>query len=221
MICAIHQPNFLPYIGFFDKIIKSDVFVIYDDAQFNKSDFQNKNYILLDQKKFCLRVPIQKSPLKTNINQIKINNKFKSGNLDWKEYHLLQIKNAYSKEKNFNILFPKIKEIYLKNHEYLVNLNMDFIKLICKELNINKKFIYSSQIPNLDKLRSTQRIIQICQEVKSNTYFSGGGGKNYLEENLFKEKNIQLIFQKIDFFAHEKDKINNLNLSTIDYLFKK
>lgn len=222
MICAIHQPTFLPYLGVFDKIKKADILIIYDDAQFVKRDYLQKNSILLDGRIFRLHVPLVKHNLKEKINKIKINQQFQTHRMNWKEYHLLQIKNAYKKTENFDKIYPLIRKIYYKNHNYLYNLNLDLILLFCKLLGITIRYECSSDISKKFKIKSTStlKLIEMCKAVKADSYISGHKGKSYIDEELFKKHNINLIYQ---FFDHPiyKQKSDNFikNISTIDYLF--
>ncbi|MEK6955743.1 MAG: WbqC family protein, partial [Nanoarchaeota archaeon] len=220
-LCAIHQPNFLPYYGFFDKIANSDKFIIYDDAQFVKRDFHNKNFILLDNKKFRLSVPIKKSSLKHNINEILIDNEYNVKRMNWKDYHLLQFKNSYKDTKNFDYVYTLLNKVYSKNFKYLVNFNIEFIKLICNLLNINTTFELSSvlSVKNNIETHSTLKLIELCKSVGADTYLSGSGGKSYLDESLFLKHNIILKYQdfKLPYYKQNSN-IFVKNLSILDYL---
>src|SRR3989344_4934979 len=119
MICSIHQPTFLPYLGFFEKVRKSDVFIVYDDAQFVRRDFFQRNFILLNKKPFMLHVPLIKPKPKEKIKNVLINSKYEKKGMNWEEYHLLQIRDAYKNTKNFNRIYPQLEHIYHKHHKYL------------------------------------------------------------------------------------------------------
>jgi hypothetical protein len=95
MIVGIHQPNYLPYLGFIDKLSKSDVFIIYDDAQFNKGDFQHRNRIRIYHGWKWLTVPVEKKHVP--INQIKIKNDIEVHNVKWQETHYNEIFDNYKR----------------------------------------------------------------------------------------------------------------------------
>lgn len=223
MICGIHQPNFLPYLGFFDKIKKSDVFIIYDDAQFCYRDFHNQNYILLNGKPFKLKIPVEESPMDTPLNKIRIKNNGTIKNHHWKEYHLMNIYIAYHNSPNFNLIFPLIKNIYNLNIKYLVEFNVALIYLFCNLLGISKRIYFSNNISNKFRLnsKSTQKLIDLTKAVKADTYFSGSGGKGYLEEELFEEQKIKLIYQHFDhpIYKQMKSEMFIKNMCVLDYLF--
>ena len=131
MIVSIHQPNYIPWIGFFNKILSSDIYVVFDDVQFPRGkDYANRNQIKTNNSKIWLTVPvIGKSDLKP-WNQIKIN---KNG---WVNKHLTSIESFYKKAPYFNEYYSEIKNIYLKDHNLLVDLTLDLIKHFIKILNI-------------------------------------------------------------------------------------
>lgn len=187
MKTTIHQPNFMPYLGFFDKCNYADIFVIYDSTQFKKNDFQNRNRIKGKDGGFWLTVPITYN-FGDKINEVKIDN-----SKDWKTKHLKSLEACYSKSKYFRKYFNKIKKIYYKEWNLLSEFNIKLIKFFFYELGINCDVILSSnlKIKNL----GTNALIEICEKVKSDHYISGKDGKKYLNLNKFNEKNIKVEFQ--------------------------
>ena len=131
MIVSIHQPNYIPWIGFFNKILSSDIYVVFDDVQFPRGkDYANRNQIKTNNGKTWLTIPvIGKSDLKP-WNQIEIN---KNG---WVNKHLSNIESFYKKAPYFKDYFYDLKEIYNKNHNQLINLNLDIIKYFIDKLNL-------------------------------------------------------------------------------------
>ena len=216
MIVAIHQPNYLPYLGFFDKIFNSDVFVILDDAQFSKGDFHNRNRIKNQNGAKWLTIPV-KAEFKS-IRDIKINQEFKFSNNSWNDYHLLQIKENYKNSKCFNSLYPKIEKILKQDYQFLLDINLKMIYLLTEYFNINVKIVLSSILKI--STNSTQRLIDITKYLAGDTYLSGTGAKSYIDINLFKENGINLIFQEFE-HPYYKQQYENFvpNLSAIDYCF--
>ena len=141
MIISIHQPNYIPWIGFFNKILLSDTYVVFDDVQYPRGrDYANRNQIKTNNGKKWLTVPIiGKSQLKP-WNEIEINSN------GWVEQHLSLLETFYKKSKYFEDYYPELKEVYLKKHKMLIDLNLDLIKYILKILNSDVKIIKSSDI---------------------------------------------------------------------------
>jgi len=193
MIVAIHQPNYLPYLGFFDKMEKSDVFAIYDDARFNKSDFQHRNRIRIYNGWKWLTVPVEKRHLP--INKIKIKNEVKTWKgLKWSEDHFNNIRDNYKNAPYYNTFEDEIKRIYSKTYERLIDLNMVLINFLKRALDIDTKVVFSSDLGF--KSKSTQRLVDIVEALGGNIYLSGPMGRNYLDLKLFEERGIKVIFQE-------------------------
>jgi len=214
MIVTIHQPDFLPWLGFFDRWKKSDLFIVLDDVQFIRRGWQHRDKIKTDNGVKWLTVSInKKGNYLSQLRHIKLND-----NIDWKKQHIELIQRVYSKAKNFLNIFENLNNIYLKNHILLIDLNMDFLKYCAQELSIKTPFIFSSSL-NIKSV-GTQRLVELINSVGGDKYLTGIGSKEYLKENLFQERNIKVLWQKFEhpvynqmYGAFEK------NLSIIDYLF--
>ena len=214
MIVSIHQPNYIPWIGYFYKIRKSDIFVFLDDVQYIRRGFINRNRIKTHQGVSWLTVPVDsKGKYESNINEIEIRD-----DLNWKENHLRNIEMNYKRSDYFNDFFDIYKDCLMKNNDKLSELNIDIIKTICKLLNIKTEIVLSSEL-NI-KETSTERLISICKLVGANKYLSGSGGSKYQDEKKFEDNSIELVYS--DF--HEKQ-YKQLwgdftgSLSVIDYIF--
>ena len=168
MKIAIHQPNFIPWYPFFQKIEAADIFVILSNCQFEKNNFQNR--FNMNEKWFTMS---------TNKGLEKINKKiYVNPNRDW-----IKIKKTLY---NYNL------EIFNDCiSESLYNTNKNIIKKICKLLNIKTKIVEDYDT----NLKGTERLIDICKSLNAKSYISGIGGKKYMESNLFSKHNIELIFQ--------------------------
>ena len=190
MIVSIHQPNYIPWIGFFNKILLSDVYVVFDDIQFPRGkDYANRNQIKTNNGKTWLTIPvIGKSDLKP-WNQIGIN---KNG---WIDKHLAIIESFYTKSPYFKEYYSEIKNIYLKDHNLLIDLTLDLIRHFIKIFDKKTKIILSSDIKT--DLKGMDKILYILKYLQATKYISGDGdgSKRYIDENLFKENNIELIWQ--------------------------
>ena len=191
MIVSIHQPNYLPWLGFFDKIKKSDYFVIFDNVQFprGKNHFGHRNKIKTNNSTIWLTVPLlNKSDFK-NFNEIKINYN------GWQEKHLSLIESFYKKSPFFPNYFEDIKNILSKTHNSLCDLNTELILYFLKQLDIKTKILFSSQIhPN--EISGSERVNYILQNLQATQYISGDGpgSLRYINEDNFKNNNIELIW---------------------------
>nr|WP_321497934.1 WbqC family protein [uncultured Methanolobus sp.] len=216
MKIAIHQPNYLPYLGFFDKMEKSDIFVIYDDAQFSKSDFHHRNKIRIYHGSRWLTIPVDKK--RVQIKDIKIkNDQIIKGNY-WFEDHFQAIKDNYSKSKFFHRYEDALQCIYYNNHDYLLDLNMELINMIANELPTKKKIILSSEFGFTST--KSQKIIDIVESLGGDTYISGSGGYSYLDSKLFEKHNIKLEFQNFHHPEYPQCYDNFVfNMAAIDALF--
>jgi len=136
MIVATHQPNYLPYLGFFDKMQKSDVFVILDDVQFNRRDFQHRNKIRRSNGWQWLTVPVEKKVCP--INEVLINGD------GWQSAHFAAIRANYLKTSFYNSHEAELSKIYHMQYKKLIEPNMDLIHYAIKAFNIRAELIISS-----------------------------------------------------------------------------
>ena len=212
MIVGIHQPQYLPWIGYFDKVNKSDVFVILDDVQFEKNEWQNRNKIRNKLEWQWLTVPT-KYKFPELINEVKIDN-----STGWKDKHYKGLEMNYSRAKYFEEYKYIFEDIYNKDWEYLSDINICLIEAINKILDIKTKLIKSSDI-KVDG-HSTDKLINICKTVGADTYLSGVGGKDYLEIEKFEENGIKIIFQEFEHPIYQQC-FNNFHshMSIVDLLF--
>ena len=209
---AIHQPEHHPWLGFVKKMSQTDIFVFFDDVQYNSSGFQNRNYIKTNTGKTLLSVPVL-SKFDSKINEIKID---KTKN--WFKKHKKSIMINYSKTDFFEEYKNKIEEIYETEYEYLIELNTKVIKFFLNELKIKTKIIFSSSL-NLDS-NSPKKILEICKKFNADKYISGvHWGLENLNLKEFSDNQIKIEFQK---FLHPIYKQCHSpfipNLSTLDLI---
>ncbi|MDE1890231.1 MAG: WbqC family protein [Planctomycetota bacterium] len=187
MIVAIHQPQYLPWIGYFDKIDCADVFVLLDNVQYKKNEWQNRNRIKTSQGWQWITVPVlYKYPEK--INEVKINN-----TVDWRKKHLNALTYNYSKAPFFEKHRRFLEKTFSTNWEFLVEINTHVIQYLINALGIDKKIVLASSL----RLREgpTDRLIDICKHVQADTYLSGKDGAKYLNLDAFAQAKIKVIFQ--------------------------
>jgi WbqC-like protein len=213
MIAAIHQPQFLPWLGYFDKMDKADVFCYLDNVQFKKNEWQNRNRIKTGQGWQWITVPVQyRFPQK--ISEVPINN-----TANWQKKHLQALRTNYSKAKFFEVYFAMIEEAYAQPWRWLSDLNIYLAEKIRHLLGLGgKKTVKASDFDLSEE--PTQRLIDLCRAVGANTYLSGREGPAYMDMSRFEESGIDMVVQAFDppeysqlFGAFES------HLSVVDLLF--
>lgn len=183
---AISQSNYIPWKGYFNLINSVDVFVIYDDMQFTKRDWRNRNIIKTPQGLKWLTIPVfTKDRYFQKINETKISDK------RWPIKHWKAITRSYSKAKNFKKYEKVFEELFLDcEEEYLSKINYKFITVINMILGIKTKIRFSSEFNLLDG--KTEKLIGICKQCDANVYVSFPSAKAYFNEDLAKKEQIQV-----------------------------
>lgn len=216
MIIAIHQPNYLPYLGFFEKMMQSDIFVIYDDVQFNKEDFQHRNRIRIYQGWKWLTVPVDKK--KISIRDVRIRNEITVKRLTWQEIHHKEISNNYKDTPYYASYSEHLKKIYTNKYYKLIDLNMEIINFLKEAFDIKAKIIFASDLGFTSK--STQRLVDITEALDGDVYLSGPGGRDYLDLQLFENKKLKVKFQDFNHTEYKQRYEGFIpNMSAIDALF--
>lgn len=216
-IVAIHQPNFFPWLGFFDKVIKSDHFVFFDDVYLPKKGgtWTNRVQVIISNNKNWLTVPIDRNfSGQKKINQIKIKNE-----INWREKLIRSLQLSYLKHPFYSEIFPVIYSLINIEKEYLVEFNIQAIKIILENLELmSDKLVLSSELNQIGS--SNQLIVNITKRLKSKKYMCGGGAETYQNETVFEENNIKLIYQNFlhpEYPQYNQDKFIK-GLSIIDCL---
>jgi hypothetical protein len=191
MIIAIHQPNYLPYLGFFHKMAQSDIFVLLDNVQFVRDLFQQRNKIKTSHGWMWLTVPVKHNFLsKPNINEIEID---LERNANWGKKHWNSLTTNYGSAPYFKKYKEQLHDIYcFRTWTKLVDLNETLIKWVADELKIKVKFVRASSLGVEGK--STELLVNICKSLGADTYLSGRTGKSYMDEGLFIKNKINLQY---------------------------
>ena len=190
MIVTIHQPEHLPWLGFFDKVRQSDAFVLLDNVQFRKNYFQNRNKIRTQQGWTWLTVPVLiKGKSDQFIQDVQINN-----TVDWQSKHWKSMNYAYNRAPYFEKYSPMLKQIYTSNWDYIANLNERFIGYLMDEMGIRSKMVWASTLNVTGS--GTELLLQICQKLHAEVYLSGISGRDYLREEEFSKEGIKVRYQE-------------------------
>jgi len=217
-IVAIHQPDFLPYFGFFKKMYLADSFIYLDNVQISRGGWTDRDKIKTRQGAQWIKVNIKKANLHEKIRNVKI-----SYDYDWQSKSLSLIYENYKLSRHFEEIYLIVKKIFSYSPEYLIDFNLRALDILRELLGIKNKIFFSSDF-NTTKTKN-DLLVELLKKVNANTYLSGQGAKDYLEDKIFLENNINVIYNNFDRPIYEqqyKDKKDYMfieDLSIIDYLF--
>jgi len=207
---AILQSNYIPWRGYFDIISKVDSFVIYDEVQYTKNDWRNRNQIKTLSGPLWLTIPVKQTSLNQKIYETEVVNQL------WRRKHLNSIRSNYSKAPFFKEYFDFIANLYNGNEMLLSEINLKFIKGFCDILNIKTNLIDSREL----KLEGdkNQRLINACHKLNATSYLSGKTAQCYLDEYLFVKNNIKLEWMDYSHLTeyHQLYPPYNVGVSIID-----
>jgi len=188
MIVAIHQPQYLPWLGYFNKIYRADIFCYLDNVQYKKNEWQNRNRIKTAQGWQWITVPV-KYRFPQLINDVAINNA-----VNWRKKHLQAIKTNYGKTPYYQQYISLFEDIYSKDWAYISELNIYLVEKLRKIIGIDRitKAISSEMKLSDDP---SDRLIDICKFVGADTYLSGQDGGKYMNLERFGERGIKVVVQ--------------------------
>jgi len=196
MNCVILQPSYIPWRGYFDQIYRADVFVFYDDVQYDKHGWRNRNRIKNHQGGQWLTIPVHSRGVvveNTPINQIEI-----AWEQSWSERHWRAIQQAYHKAPFFNLYAPWLEEVYQRRPERLADFTIPITMEIAQKLGIcNTRFLRSSELKASGQ--KTDRLIEILSALDATHYISGPSAREYIENKKFEAAGISLEYMEYNY----------------------
>jgi WbqC-like protein len=185
---AIIQSNYIPWKGYFDIINRVDEFVLFDDVQYTRRDWRNRNKIKTPNSSQWLTIPVDvKGKYLQKIKDIKISDP------KWKTNHWKAITSNYSKAPYFKKYYDFFEELYLDSQEkYLSEINYRFLKAICQLLGIKTQLSWSMDYQVIDG--KTERLIDLCKKCGATEYLSGPSARGYIDTTLFATAGIALSY---------------------------
>lgn len=184
---AILQSNYIPWKGYFDLINLVDEFILYDDVQFTKNDWRNRNIIKTPSGLKWLTIPVYNKSLSQTIMETTV------ADSRWTHKHYKSIVANYSRASYFHIYQEFFEDLYLGCTEhYLSRINYRFLRAICKILGINTTLSWSMDYHVAGE--KTERLVDLCLQSCARTYLSGPAARNYIKAELFKEAGIELCY---------------------------
>ena len=226
---AIVQSNYIPWKGYFDLIASVDVFVIYDDMQYTKRDWRNRNRIKTEKGSAWLTVPVEvKGKYFQKINEVKISDP------DWANKHWNMLHQNYREAPCYDQVKSWLQPLYMGlDAIHLSEVNKFLIQNICHHLGIKTEILDSSDFELLDERNA--RLAHICQQVGGDEYVSGPAAQGYMDEAVFSERGIRVswadyqgyeeysqLWGKFDHFVTILDLMFNVGIDAENYMkFKK
>lgn len=210
MKLGIMQPYFVPYIGYWQLINAVDLYVIYDDVNYIKGGWINRNRLLINEEAKYFNVQLDGASSNKLINEIGI-----SRNENVIKKNLRIIEAAYGKAPYFKNVYPIIKEILLFETTNLSDYLVNSIEKICQYLCIKTRIIRSSDIPKNNKLHGQEKVLEICKILGAKEYYNAIGGKELYNYSAFKKEGIDLKFlqcNEIIYQQYGKEFISNLSI---------
>ncbi|MEO5887715.1 MAG: WbqC family protein [Anaerolineales bacterium] len=217
MNVVILQPSYIPWRGYFDQIRRADLFIFYDDVQYDKHGWRNRNQIKTVQGKQWLTIPVHSQGVTEGIpiNQVKMD-----WSKPWVKNHLKALTFAYKRSPHFDSYAPWLDSVYARRDAFLADFTIWLTIEIAREIGItHTQFMRSSEIPNIAG-QKTERLIRILQQVGAKHYISGPTAKAYMESERFDAAGITLEY--IEYNYSEYPQLYppyDPNVSILDLMF--
>lgn len=196
MNCVILQPSYIPWRGYFDQIHRADVFVFYDDVQYDKHGWRNRNRIKNHQGGQWLTIPVHSAGNlveHTPIHEIEI-----AWQQSWSERHLRALQQAYSKAPYYKTYAPWLEEVYSRRPARLADFTIPLTIELAEKLGIcQTRFLRSSELKASGQ--KTDRLIEILTQLEVTHYISGPSARSYIEEEKFQAAGISLEFMEYNY----------------------
>ncbi len=190
MKISIQQPEFFPWLGYFDKIRQVDAVVFLDNVQFKKRYFENRNRIRMpNNEEGWIRIPVQtKGKYTQNINEVLIDE-----TQPWQRKLMESLRMHYAKSPYWDFIGPDIMDVIQNDWVKLADFNIAIIQLFMKKLGLEKPTILGSTLGTTT--HGSDLILEICQKVHANFYLSGRDGRSYMDLKPFQDAGVEVDFQ--------------------------
>ena len=195
MLVAIHQPHYVPWLGYLDRMARADLFIVLDHVQFERRNYQNRTMIRLEDESRWLTVPVVQVSQKERIVEKLVDNS-ESGSRAWGPTHFKTLKYAYRKAKHFDHYAPRLQQILEARWEKLIDLDLAMLDFLREAFEIRTPLKRSSEMAG-EGARS-ELLLNLCQEIGPHTTFFGGlgGSRHYLDHAAFKAAGIGVQWQE-------------------------
>ncbi|CAN0618936.1 WbqC family protein [Burkholderia multivorans] len=217
-ICAIHQPNFFPWLGYFDKIVRADVFLLLDNVQFPKTagTWINRVQLLSNNGPYWATASVDRKFHGTRLIR---DSNFSPRELVWREKLRRSIMMRYSRAAHFAEIFPYIEPLLMFDDGNIAEYNINAIAGLCRLLGLDVEKLRRGSTLDVDG-NSTTLLIRMCLAAGADAYMCGGGASSYQDDDAFREANIEVIYQNFKHPVYEQGEGGSFHagLSVIDAL---
>lgn len=189
-LVVIHQPDFMPYLGFFHRLLSADVYIVLDDVQFvyGSNSWTSRDKIKTEKGAKWITISVNKRPFETMIRDVTI-----SESIDWRSKHLAEIRRSYCEAPYFDEIYPYLENLYSKKSILMMDFTLESIKLLMKLFDIDIPMVCASCL-NVEGT-GNQRIANLVKAVGSSRYLSGLGAKDYFDPEVYEHEGIEVIWQ--------------------------
>jgi hypothetical protein len=189
MIVAIHQPHFIPWLGYLHRMAQVDLFVVLDHVQFERRNYQNRSQIRLDGEARWLTVPVEQHSQKERILDKRVDNR--DAERPWGRTHFATLRHAYREAPYFSMFAPALKRIFEAQWQRLVDLDAAMLAFLMDAFSSPTKIVKSSEL-DVDGAKS-DLILNLCRAVKADALLAGfGGSRGYLDQEAFARHGIEI-----------------------------
>jgi len=188
---VIHQPDFLPWLGFFDRLLKADLFIVLDHVQFvsgTARSWMHRDRIKTPTGARWLSLSLQKAPLGTPIRDIRL-----APDPAWRARNLNLVRENYRKALYFDYMFPQLERLYASSHTRLVDMNLDAIDLLCAAFDIHVERALSSEMSPAGA--SNEMLAELLRGSGATHYLSGLGAREYFDPAPFARAGVEVVWQ--------------------------
>jgi hypothetical protein len=189
MTVAVLQPGYLPWLGFFDQMRRADVFVYYDDVQYDTHGWRNRNRIKTQHGPLWLTVPVRHSGL----NKPRILDVIIDARTNWAKKHVSSIRQAYAGAPFVKLYLPRLEEVLMRPWERLVDLDIAVAALLAECFALERRIERASQLGIAGG--QSERLVNICRHFRASRYVSGSAARDYLDVALFERNGITVEWQ--------------------------
>lgn len=219
MKIGIHQPHYFPWLGYMDKMAKSDKFIILDEVQLtDRSPMVRNKFLQVDGKELMLGLSVKKHGYREKaVKDIELAEREKV-----QEKHRRFFQLNYNKTKGYNEVYPLIQHIFEKEYEKLIDIEMDTVNVTRELLGITTPLLYQSSLKYDKESKKSDLMLSLCESAGASVYLSGQGAKKYMVDDLFLAKGIEVEYQIFNHPTYAQTGVSDFvsNLSAIDLLMQ-
>ena len=197
-VVVVEQPNYIPWIGYFDLIAQSDVWVWYDDVQYTKRDWRNRNLVAGEGEPVWLTIPVRtRGRYEQKILEVEIDRE-----RPWEHKHLETLRHCYRDAPAFDPVFAIVRKSLEAGHERLADLTIELNEELCRFLGLRTRFLRSSGMEVQGDRQ--ERLLEICRRLGAGVYLSGPAAQSYLTPEPFRREGLELRYIVYDYPPYER-----------------